>query len=139
VKKEMFIGHEVHRVNGGYVAVIESPGWRFWRTSSATFHRSGAERVYCFTSVFVPNGIQTTIRHRWEYFDHGWKTADVRTFRIEGGRKTGYRGYTYKQNITPGRWRVTAESESGAAIGILDFTVVPGTPQKTRTYNSFHP
>ena len=29
----------------------------------------GGERVYCFTSVFVPNGIHTTIRHRWERID----------------------------------------------------------------------
>jgi len=127
VKKQMFIGHDVHRTREGYVAIVESPGWRFWRTSSPLFHRSGNERVYCFTSVFVPRGISTTIRHRWEYFDDGWKTADVRSFPISGGRDTGYRGYTYKQNLIPGRWRVTAESESGAAIGILDFRVVAGS------------
>src|SRR5688500_8322601 len=57
VKKEMFVAHEVRRTADGYMALIESPGWRFWRRSSVTFHRSGGERVYCFTSVFVPNGI----------------------------------------------------------------------------------
>jgi len=126
VKKQMFIAHDVHRTPGGYVAAIESPGWRFWRTSSKQFHRSGGERVYCFTSVFVPRGIKTTIRHRWEYLAGGWQPADVRAFPIEGGRQSGYRGYTYKQNVTPGRWRVTAESESGAAIGIVEFEVVNG-------------
>jgi hypothetical protein len=133
VKKQMFIGHEVRRTSNGYVAIVESPGLKIWRTSSSVFHRTGSERVYCFTSVFVPRGIQTTIRHRWEYFESGtWRTADVRAFPIAGGRKEGYRGYTYKQNLTPGKWRVTAESESGAAIGILDFTVVNGAPAKTR-------
>lgn len=133
VKKQMFIGHDVRRTRDGYVAIVESPGWRFWRTSSPVFHRSGNERVYCFTSVFVPREISTTVRHRWEYFDDGWKTADLRSFPISGGRDSGYRGYTYKQNLIPGRWRVTAESESGAAIGILDFRVVPGSPAKTRS------
>lgn len=134
VKKQMFIGHDVRRAQGGYVAVVESPGWRFWRSSSATFHRTGNERVYCFTSVFVPSGIKTTLRHRWEYrSEDGWKTASLISFPIAGGRQTGYRGYTYKQNVSPGRWRVTAESPSGAAIGILDFTVVPGAAEKTRT------
>ncbi|HJQ40889.1 MAG TPA: DUF2914 domain-containing protein [Thermoanaerobaculia bacterium] len=126
VKKQMFLAHDLHRTHDGYSAAIESPGWRIWRTSSAVFHRSGSERVYCFTSVFVPRGIKTTIRHRWQYYADGWNTADVRGFAIEGGRTSGYRGYTYKQNVTPGRWRVTAESEGGAAIGILDFTVVAG-------------
>ena len=134
VKKQMIIGHDLKRTRGGYVAVVESPGWRFWRSSSATFHRTGNERVYCFTSVFVPNGIQTTLRHRWEYRSAGgWKTASLISFPITGGRQTGYRGYTYKQNLSPGRWRVTAESASGAAIGILDFTVVAGAAKETRT------
>lgn len=133
VKKQMFIGHEVRRTARGYVAIVESPGLRVWRTSSSVFHRSGGEPVYCFTSVFVPRGIRTTIRHRWEYLEGDtWRTADVRAFPIAGGRREGYRGYTFKQNLTPGKWRVTAESESGAAIGILDFTVVSGAPAKTR-------
>jgi len=127
VKKQMFVGHEVRRTSEGYVAIIESPGWRFWRTSSPTFHRSGNERVYCFTSVFVPTGIRTIIRHRWEYLDGDeWKTANVIAFPIAGGRQGGYRSYTFKQNLGPGKWRVTAETESGAAIGIIDFRVVSG-------------
>lgn len=133
VKKQMFVAHEVRRVAGGYEAEIESPGRRFWRTSSVTFHRAGREPVYCFTSVFVPNGIRTTIRHRWEFHADGdWQTADLRAFSIAGGREAGYRGYTYKQNVTPGVWRVTAEAESGAAIGIVQFEVVKGEPPKMK-------
>lgn len=134
VKKQMLIAHALKRTADGYAAVVESPGWRFWRASSATFHRRGREPVYCFTSVFVPNGIRTTIRHRWEFLANDeWQTADVREFSIAGGREAGYRGYTYKQNVTPGRWRVTAEAESGAAIGIVQFTVVAGKPARTKT------
>ncbi|HEX6159716.1 MAG TPA: DUF2914 domain-containing protein, partial [Thermoanaerobaculia bacterium] len=62
VKKQMLLAHDVRRSNGGYTARVEPPGYRFWRRSSPTFHRSGGERVYCFTSVFVPEGITTTIR-----------------------------------------------------------------------------
>ncbi len=127
VKKDMLIAHDLRRSEGGYVARIEPPGYRFWRRSSATFHRQGNERVYCFTSVFVPQGITTTIRHRWEVLqDDDWTTTSVVPIRIAGGRQTGYRGFTYKQNVTPGKWRVTAESENGAAIGIVQFYVVAG-------------
>jgi hypothetical protein len=133
VKKQMLIAHTVRRGTEGYEVTYESPGWRFWRASSDTFHRPGREPVYCFTSVFVPNGIRTTIRHRWEYFaNDDWQTADLRSFSIAGGREAGYRGYTYKSNITPGLWRVTAESESGAAIGIVQFRVVRGEPERTK-------
>jgi hypothetical protein len=136
VKKEMLIAHDVRRSGGGYVAHVESPGWRFWRRSSTTFHRAGHERVYCFTSVFVPTGIKTTIRHRWENYDEGreeWVTTTLRSFPIEGGRNTGYRGFTYKQNVTPGQWRVTAEAESGAAIGIVQFRLVAGEAPELKT------
>jgi hypothetical protein len=128
VKKQMLIAHSVRHEGTSYIARVESPGWRFWRASSSTYHRRDGEPIYCFTSVFIPNGIRTTIRHRWEHLDErdGWTTMDVRSFAIEGGRHGGYRGYTFKQNLIPGRWRVTAESESGAAIGILDFTVKAG-------------
>lgn len=131
VKKEMLIAHSVQRREGGYVAMVERPGWRFWRSSSVEFRWKEGERVYCFTSVFVPGGIRTTIRHRWLHYDDTdgeWTNAGVVPFTIEGGRETGYRGYTYKQRVTPGRWRVITESESGAAIGILDFRVIRGEP-----------
>ena len=134
VKKQMLIAHDVRRTSSGYDVTFESPGWRFWRASSDTFHRAGREPVYCFTSVFVPTGIGTTIRHRWEYFaNDDWRTADLRSFHIAGGRHAGYRGYTYKSNVVPGLWRVTAESESGAAIGIVQFRVVKGEPARMKT------
>jgi hypothetical protein len=129
VKKEMLIAHDVQKRDGRYVALVESAAWRFWRSSAVTFHLQGEERVYCFTSVFVPNGIRTTIRHRWLLYDDSrdhWLNAGVVPFTIAGGREGGYRGYTYKQRVTPGLWRVVTESESGAAIGIIQFRVERG-------------
>ena len=133
VKKEMLIAHDMQKRGGAYVASVESAGWRFWRSSARTFHRQGGERVYCFTSVFIPNGIRTTIRHRWLLYENGkWVTTSLIPFTIEGGRQTGYRGMTWKQNVVPGRWRVVAESESGAALGITDFEIVRGEPGRMK-------
>jgi hypothetical protein len=135
VKKEMLVAHDLHRRDGVYEGQVESPGIRFWRFSSTVFHRADGERVYCFTSVFIPNGIRTTIRHRWLHYDDRageWRTTSVIPFTITGGRSGGYRGLTYKQNVTPGEWRVIAESESGARIGIIDFDVVVGEPGKLK-------
>lgn len=129
VKKEMLLAHGLRKSGTAYTGQVEPPGWRFWRSSSDVFHRENEERVYCFTSVFVPRGIRTTIRHRWLRYDEregAWIVTSVIPFTIEGGRDTGYRGLTYKQNVTPGRWRIIAESESGAALGIMDFRIVAG-------------
>lgn len=129
VKKEMLIAHSVQKQAGGYTAMVEPPGIRFWRSSSHEFHGTASDRLYCFTSVFVPRGIRTTIRHRWLRYDETageWRDAGVVPFTIAGGREGGYRGYTYKSRVTPGRWRVMAESETGAAIGIIDVRVVRG-------------
>lgn len=134
VKKQMLIAHEVEKSDGGYVATIEPPGFERWRASSKTFHREAGDRAYCFTSVFVPRGIETTIRHRWQHYDpeRGWLEAGTVPFRIAGGRQTGYRGYTFKSNVTVGRWRVIAEAESGAAIGIVEFDVKGEGTARTR-------
>jgi hypothetical protein len=127
VKKEMIVAHDVRRSGSSFAVEREPAGWRVWRSSSPDFHLAPGGRVYCFTSVFVPPGIETTIRHRWERHDDRrgeWTNAGVVPFRISGGREAGYRGYTFKRSVQPGRWRVIAESESGAAIGVLHFEVV---------------
>jgi hypothetical protein len=54
-------------------------------------------------------------------------------FRISGGRESGYRGYTFKQNVMPGSWRVIAEAESGASIGIIDFEIIEGAAPRLVT------
>jgi hypothetical protein len=138
VKKQMLIAHDVHRTAGGYVARVESSGAKFWQSSAPVFHRQDGERVYCFTSVFIPNGITTTIRHRWEYYDatRGWRNAGVVPIPITGGRQGGYRGYSYKQRVTPGEWRVIAESASGATIGVAKFRVVNGAGGRLRCTGS---
>ncbi len=129
VKKEMLVAHALERTADHYVMTVEPPTlWRFWRTSSVEFHidASGGP-VYCFTSVFVPRGISTTIAHHWQRWDErrkSWVTTDRLSFEIRGGRSGGFRGYTRKVHVTAGRWRVKAEAESGATLALLDFEIV---------------
>ena len=42
---------------------------------------------------------------------------------ISGGREGGYRGYTIKQRVMPGDWRVDAETAEGRIIGRVSFRV----------------
>lgn len=127
-KREMLVCRSIARTDRGYTLTVERPRrWELWKAlRNEVSHRPG-EKTYVFTSVFVPRGIETTIRHRWmRYGDDGWRDAGVVPFRIRGGRRDGYRGYSYKTNAGVGRWRVIAESEGGQTIGVLRFDVVEG-------------
>jgi hypothetical protein len=131
VQKKMVIAHDVDKRNGGYTVSVERRGLtgRGW-LSGPDIHLQPGGRLYCFTSVFLPSGIETTIRHRWQRLDAAsgdWITVSTVPFRITGGRKGGYRGYSFKSNVSPGRWRVLTESESGAAVGVVRFRVLPAT------------
>jgi len=105
----------------------------FWRPFESTnliwgFRRVPALRKVTRASapVFVPRGLVTTLRHRWEFRDpvHGWKTTDVISFEIRGGREKGYRGYTVKERTEPGAWRIRVESSDGRILGSMRFDVV---------------
>ena len=136
VKKQMLIAHSIERKGGEYRLTVEprTPLERL-RLSGATHRREGG-RIYCFTSVFAPGGMQTVLSHRWEKFDPAtkrWETMSRVSFPLSGGRREGYRGYSWKQNVSPGEWRIRAELPSGATVGILRFRIADEQPRPFRT------
>lgn len=127
--REIGIYHRVLRIDdGNYTALYEKPSWfEFYRETSKTFTRAPGVRAYCFSSVFAPGRIGTGIYHRWEYFDEAvkkWQTKILVNFSIVGGRDNGYRGYSEKSELSPGRWRCSVETKRGALIGRTTFKIV---------------
>jgi hypothetical protein len=55
----------------------------------------------------------------------GWVQTDRLPFDISAGRENGYRGYTFKRGVTPGKWRVAVETMRGQTLGDITFDVVP--------------
>lgn len=126
--KEIGVYHAVERFpNGEYRLSFESPPWYALRAkTSSVFHRNGDEPAFVFSSVYAPLALTTDILHRWSYFDelkHEWVTAYTVEFPISGGRIQGFRGYSVKEHLTLGKWRVSVETLRGQIIGRLDFTV----------------
>lgn len=125
VKKNMVICRNLEHVEGVYTAEMERPPfYAFWRNSDALVRQRNGEKVFCFTSIFLPPGIQCTLYHRWSHYDprkKEWEEGNRIGFPISGGRKDGFRGYTYKHNLASGRWEVFVETESGRVIGTLHF------------------
>lgn len=122
------IYHQVSKSDGTYRLGFEKAAWyEFWKRSDDPFRGKGP--IYCFTAVFAPVDLKTSIYHRWQYRttnsrgEHRFLTSDRIRIPISGGREAGYRAYTRKTHMSPGLWRVNVETEGGRLIGRVDFSV----------------
>ena len=131
VKRDIQVGRNFARVADEYRLTLEkAPRWVFWRDLSHEVHLAPGERLYCVSSVFAPGGLSTRLYHRWEHYDpfRGWVTVSRMGFGLFGGRDGGFRGYTYKQEVAPGQWRVNVETENGHTVVVHAFSVVTDAP-----------
>ncbi len=131
--KEIGVYHTVERAPGGgyFLSYEKAPWYAIGLTTSRVFHRGVGESAYAFSSVFAPMNLSTDIRHRWLYFDSAkreWVTVAMIRFPISGGRDEGFRGYSVKENLQVGKWRVDVETLRGQIIGRFNFEVKDGAP-----------
>lgn len=125
--KHADIYHFVERtVAGEYYVKKEKDLWcDTFRINNIVNLRQGRP-VFVFSSVFAPTDLNTQIYHIWQYYDESknqWITASKIGFRITGGRDMGYRGYSKKYNVFPGKWRVNIATEKGRLIGRVKFKI----------------
>jgi hypothetical protein len=118
------------KTGGGYIArgEKEASGLARWNLVKK-IHLAPGEGAYVFSSVFSPAELDTEITHNWQYYDQEnkkWVSASKITFPIVGGRNEGYRGFSKKENIFPGEWRVDVETGRGQAIGRVRFDIEIG-------------
>ncbi len=127
--KEIGIYHSLSRLPDGSYAVTFEPDTKFFffKGISKNFNRFSNEPIYVYSSVFAPTSFSTKILHKWDYYDESkgkWITSSLIDFSIFGGRNGGYRGYSVKDNIFPGKWRVDVVTERGQLIERIEFKVV---------------
>jgi hypothetical protein len=131
------IYHDVSNKNGKfYLTFIKPSFFKFWKKSDSPYLYREGDKVYCFTSIFAPTALRKKIYHHWLYLDPitGDYIAKERLgFNINGGRDGGFRGYTYKQSITSGKWRVEVRTEEGAMLGSVTFNIEPDTNEIRET------
>lgn len=124
------IYREVKKVDGRFELAFDKRWYQIWKRSDTMFPAD--EPIYCFTAVFAPVDLKTTIYHHWFHRPHPDKPflhADKIPIKISGGREGGYRAYTFKQRLDPGDWRVDVETEDGRIIGRISVTVVATTEE----------
>lgn len=133
------IYHHVSRQGEFYKIKFQQPEWyQIWKNSDDPFYYSEGDTVYCFTAIFAPTALQKNIYHVWQQYysnKNEWVTTDRLGFEITGGREGGYRGYTFKRNVSPGKWRVDLVTEEELIIGRINFTIkkFPQTIQNFKT------
>ncbi|TSC68647.1 MAG: hypothetical protein G01um101466_363 [Parcubacteria group bacterium Gr01-1014_66] len=114
---------------GGYRVTFEPAPWYMpFHKYSTTYHQQGETGVaYAYAAVFAPRRLTAKIVHHWRYFDEKkgrWVDGGEFGYEIVGGRDNGWRGYTLKQRIFPGRWRVDIATDRGQILGRIKFKVV---------------
>lgn len=127
--KEIGMYHKLARLpSGDYELHYQPSGALSLGTISRIYSIAPGEGAYAFTAVYAPEGVQTTIVHEWTRFDEAsnrWVPSFSESFEIVGGRIDGFRGYTKKESLTPGKWRVNVLTASGRLIGRTTFHVEP--------------
>ncbi len=126
VKRDIQVGVALNKVAGEYVIQQDkAPWWIFWRSTLDSVHINAGDKVYCVSAVFAPAGLEAKLYHRWQRYDakKGWQTMSRIGFSLAGGRNNGFRGYTYKQNVAYGKWRVIVETENERTITVHEFEI----------------
>jgi len=138
--KEGGIYRSIKRLGDRYEVQYREPNWwQFWRRDERNFAYTRGDTVYCFAAIFAPTALKERIVHHWQRRDAEgkWITTDVLEYPIIGGREGGYRGYTFKRNITLGRWRVEVKTTRGRLLGRIPFEVTAGQERPTTVKTAY--
>lgn len=126
--KEVGVYHNVQRLDGNYKVLAEKcQNWDRCLFTRDRIHVSGERQpVYVFSAIHAPLGMSLKVAHEWKKYNpkkDAWVQKIRLPYEIKGGRKGGYRLYTYYQ-VTPGYWQVTIETNRGQVVGRKNFYVI---------------
>lgn len=125
--KKAGVYHNVERQGDGYLLRAEPVPWyESYLRYNTVFHKTAGETVFVYSAVFAPAKFSTTILHEWELYDEktaSWVKTATFGFPITGGRDGGYRGYSLRDSVESGEWRVNVKTGNGLIIGRVAFTV----------------
>ncbi len=125
--REAGVYHDIKSISGTYTLMAEQESLIDKFLPGQTIHLQKGRRVYVYTAIFAPAKLNTTIFHQWQFFDEEkdeWIDKDRLSYTMIGGRDEGYRGYSLKTAIAPGKWRVNVETHRGQVLGRVPFKVV---------------
>ena len=124
--RETGVYHNVERRGGQYILRGERED--FWEklVPGKIIHLQQGQRAYVYSAIFAPKELNTSITHEWQYYDEtqgSWVVKDRLSFNLVGGRKGGFRGYSFKTTLATGDWRVFIKTQRGQTLGRVKFEV----------------
>jgi len=129
--KDAGIYRSIVKINDGVYSVSgEKQKWFNIFSPKPTIHVIYGEPLYALSLIFAPTKLETDIVHVWQYYDQSredWIAFNPIPLRISGGREGGFRTYSIREDVFPGRWRVDVRTPRGQIIGRLSFNVVSST------------
>lgn len=96
----------------------------WWPQGEAVIAPLEGAPIYALVQTFAPDNFRQEIRIVWQKKLQDWQTIDSIPMMIAGGRDNGFRGITYKQFHSPGRWRLLVELPDGRELGREYFKIV---------------
>jgi hypothetical protein len=130
------VAYNIKQVNNDYIVTYDRDDTKiFWREHKLKFLYIPGEKVYVFTSIFAPTDIKKAILHRWKWYNDNtseWEITDDIGYNITGGRDSGYRGYSFKNNVKEGLWKIEVITEEELVIGVIDFEIVINSYKKPK-------
>lgn len=123
---EVGVYHNILHVGSTYNISQEKESLLDKITPGRTLHITPNEKVFIYASIFAPAQLNTTIVHHWQSYDEvfkEWKSESKFSYKISGGRKEGYRGFSVRDKVKPGRWRVLVETGRGQVLGRINFDI----------------
>lgn len=128
VMKHTLVGHDFARRDGEYTCMVDPQSlWSDIGLAEPTVHWKAGGHVAVLTAVFAPRDVEVDMEHRWFVEHNGeWKQTDTIPFHMRGGRKDGWRMWSRKRHVEPGRWKVETAVKDGTALGYETFRVVEG-------------
>ncbi len=125
-----------------YELKYEKPPWhKPWVQSDRDYKYRAGDRVFCFTSIYAPTKIKKDIYHLWQKYDknkESWLESDKILMEIKGGREKGYRGYSFKNRVTTGKWKVDVITGEGLLLGRVNFNIVPADSAANLVFKILH-
>ncbi|MBL7544647.1 MAG: DUF2914 domain-containing protein [Bdellovibrionaceae bacterium] len=133
---EQGIYHNVEKQNGEFLLSTEKKWWKFWQSGDQHFVARPGDKIFYYAQVYSPARFQDQIYIQWSQKNSkgSWIAADRIPLPITGGRKEGFRGFTYKTNYQPGEWRIQVLTTHGQEITRLDLEVQTSTATDSRNF-----
>ncbi len=118
--------HDIKRSGGDYLLLSEVENFwqKLWPGQSIKLKAGG--RVYVYTAIYAPKNFNTPIFHAWQFYDrekNQWVEKDRLEFNLTGGRKSGFRGYSWKTILPEGKWKVLVKTSRGQILGVVNFKI----------------